>query len=382
MKPEQLLRRVAAALTGVLDASGQDVVSSGRVRDLNVDESGVVRFRFVLQPDDPGTLVRQARGAAEGIDGVEGVKIDVNLPSARGAPSSRTAPRRGGGPLRPGSVPAPKPNPELLTDVERIVAVSSGKGGVGKSTIAVNLASALAGEGHRVGLLDADIYGPNVPMMLGEKRRPTVTGAKGSEKIEPLLAHGIRVMSLGLLLEEAQPAIMRGPLISGILKQFVEQVEWGPLDFLIVDMPPGTGDAQLSLVQTVRVDGVVMVTTPQDVSTGDVRRAIKMFERVETRVLGVVENMSGFVCPCCGTHYDLFGKGGGEELAKLCGLPLLGQVPLELEVREAGDSGVPTVISAPDSPAGSALLEIVHRVMAEVAEGSDSRVEPIETNVE
>jgi ATP-binding protein involved in chromosome partitioning len=180
--------------------------------------------------------------------------------------------------------------------------------------------------------------------------------------IEPLEVHGLRVMSLGLLLDDAQPAIMRGPLIAGILKQFVEQVEWGELDYLVVDMPPGTGDAQLSLVQTVRVDGVVMVTTPQDVSTGDVRRAIKMFERVDTRVLGVVENMSGFVCPCCGTVYELFGKGGGQELADAAGLPLLGQLPLEPKVRESGDAGAPIVISDPDSAAAEALRGVASRV--------------------
>ncbi|MEX0912190.1 MAG: Mrp/NBP35 family ATP-binding protein [Gemmatimonadota bacterium] len=365
---EQLLRRVAAALTSVLDAGGQDVVSSGRVRDLSIEAEGLVRFRFVLQPDDPGTLVRQARAAAEGIDGVERVKIDVKLPAAEGAVQrGSSAPRKQtGSPLGPGNVPAPKPDPGLLTRVGRIVAVSSGKGGVGKSTVAVNLAVALAATGRRVGLLDADIYGPNVPMMVGEKRRPRVTGGKGAEMIEPLEVHGIRLMSLGLLLEEAQPAIMRGPLISGILKQFVEQVEWGELDYLIVDMPPGTGDAQLSLIQTVRVDGVVMVTTPQDVATGDVRRAIKMFERVETRVLGVVENMSGFICPCCGTHYDLFGKGGGEQLAQASDLPLLAQVPLEMQVREGGDTGAPIVLSAPESGAGAALRQVARRVMLEL----------------
>jgi ATP-binding protein involved in chromosome partitioning len=381
LKPEQLLRRVAAALTGVLDAGGQDVVSSGRVRELTVDEAGVVRFRFVLQPNDPGTLVRHARAAAEGIDGVGRVKIDVNLPSAGGTATPRQPPRRGQGPLRPGSVPAPKPDPKLLTEVRHIVAVSSGKGGVGKSTVAVNLAAAIAETGRKVGLLDADIYGPNVPMMLGEKRRPRVTGQKGSEMIEPLVAHGVSVMSLGLLLEEAQPAIMRGPLISGILKQFVEQVAWGALDFLIVDMPPGTGDAQLSLIQTVRVDGVVMVTTPQDVATGDVRRAIKMFERVETRVLGVVENMSGFLCPCCGTHYDLFGKGGGTQLATEAGLPLLGQVPLEVQVREGGDTGAPIVVSAPDSGAGSALRQVARTVMIEVEKGDRGEEEGAESPV-
>jgi ATP-binding protein involved in chromosome partitioning len=369
---EQLLRRVAAALTSVVDADGEDVVSTGRVRELTVEDEGVVRFRFVLKPNDPGTLVRQARAAAEGIEGVGRVKIDVKLPAAEGSTGlAGAAPAAGSKPshrppLGPGNVPAPKPDPRLLTGVRRIVAVSSGKGGVGKSTVAVNVAATLAARGHRVGLMDADVYGPNVPMMLGEKRRPRVSGAKGSEMIEPLEAHGVKIMSLGLLLDEAQPAIMRGPLISGILKQFVEQVEWGPLDFLIVDMPPGTGDAQLSLVQTVRVDGVIMVTTPQDVATGDVRRAISMFEKVDTRVLGVVENMSGFVCPCCGTTYDLFGSGGGEKLSQAAGIPLLGKVPLEVQVREGGDQGAPIVVSAPDSGAGAALQNVVTRVVEEL----------------
>jgi ATP-binding protein involved in chromosome partitioning len=248
--------------------------------------------------------------------------------------------------------------------VKKIVAVSSGKGGVGKSTVAVNVAVALAMRGASVGLMDADIYGPNVPIMLGEKRRPQVSGAKGSEMIEPLDAHGLKAMSLGLLIEDAQPAIMRGPMISGILKQFVEQVNWGELDYLVVDLPPGTGDAQLSLVQTVRVDGVVMVTTPQDVSTGDVRRAIKMFERVETRVLGVVENMSGFVCPCCNTRYELFGSGGGQELATAANIPLLGTVPLEPAVREGGDAGAPVVVARPESPAAIALASVATQVEA------------------
>jgi ATP-binding protein involved in chromosome partitioning len=371
---DQILRRVAAALTQVKDErSGEDVVSSGRVRELQVSDEGLVRFRFHLQPEDPGTLVRQARAAAEAVDGVSKVKIDVSLPAASGGArpggpggAGPGSPAPSKSPLRAGNVPAPTPVPNLLPTVDRILAVSSGKGGVGKSTVAVNLAVALAAAGHAVGLLDADIYGPNVPMMLGESRKPRVTGEKGSEKIEPLEAHGIRMMSLGLLLEDSQPAIMRGPMISGILKQFLEQVEWGTLDFLIVDMPPGTGDAQLSLVQTVDLDGVVMVTTPQDVSTSDVRRAIRMFERVNTPVLGVVENMSGFRCPCCDTTFDLFGKGGGTELATTMGTAFLGQVPLELAVREGGDRGDPIVLSAPDSAAAVAFRGIVGRVLEEL----------------
>ncbi len=360
-KGDQILRRVAAALTQVLDPrSGEDVVSTGRVRELQVSDEGLVRFRFALQPQDPGSLVREARAAAEAVEGVAKVKIDVALPAA-GPPAGPRRAARG-----PGSVPAPTPSGSLLPNVRRVIAVSSGKGGVGKSTVAVNLTAALAADGERVGLLDADIYGPNVPMMLGERRRPRVLGTKGSERIEPLEAHGVRLMSLGLLLDDAQPAIMRGPLISGILKQFLEQVEWGELDWMVVDMPPGTGDAQLSLVQTVDLEGVVMVTTPQDVSTGDVRRAIKMFERVNTPVLGVVENMSGFVCPCCGTTYDLFGRGGGRALAEEAGIDFLGEVPLEIAVREGGDAGRPVVLAAPASAAAVALREVSRRVAERV----------------
>jgi ATP-binding protein involved in chromosome partitioning len=296
------------------------------------------------------------------------VKIDVKLPQevqAKPQQQPGGGHRHGGG-LKPGSVPAPTPDNNLLPNVAHTIAVSSGKGGVGKSTVAANLAASLAASGRRVGLLDADIYGPDIPLMFGEKRKPKVTGGKGSEKIVPLESHNVKLMSLGFLLEDEQPAIMRGPLIAGILRQFLEQVEWGELDFLIIDMPPGTGDAQLSLVQTVTLDGAVMVTTPQDVSTGDVRRAIRMFERVRTPILGVVENMSGFTCPHCSGHVDIFGAGGGAKLAHDMHVVFLGEVPLDTAVRVAGDAGAPTVLSSPDSPAGLAFRDIASRVAAAV----------------
>jgi ATP-binding protein involved in chromosome partitioning len=361
---DQLLRKVAAALTQVtVSGSDEDVISSGRVRDLRIEEGGVVRFRFVLRPEDPGALVRQARGVAEAVDGVDRVRIDVGLPAAAGG-TARPRPPAGASPgAPPGAVPAPTPRPNLLPGVDRIIAVSSGKGGVGKSTVASNLAAAFALSGRTVGILDADVYGPNIPLMFGERRKPKVTGSKGSEKIEPLEAHGVRLMSLGFMLEDDQPAIMRGPLIAGVLKQFLEQVEWGTLDVLVVDMPPGTGDAQLSLVQTANVDGVVMVTTPQDVATADVRRGIRMFERVNTPVIGVIENMSGFACPCCGTVYDVFGTGGGKQLAETAGVPFLGGIPLEIAVREGGDVGKPLVLSHPDSPAGLAFRALADSVL-------------------
>ena len=342
---------VIAALARV--SGDADLVESGRVQDLAVEEGGRVRFSFHLRPEDPGTLVKSAREVVEGLSGVSEVKVDVQLPRLGGAGGPRT--EDGGRTLKPGSVPAPTPRPGLLPDVERVVAVSSGKGGVGKSMVASNLAAALADLGLRVGLLDADIYGPNIPLMFGESRRPRVTGEKGRERMEPLEAHGVRLMSLGFLLDREQPAIMRGPLIAGILKQFLEQVEWGTLDVMVVDMPPGTGDAQLSLVQTINLDGAVMVTTPQDVATGDVRRGIKMFEKVNTEVLGVVENMAGWACPHCGEATDIFGHGGGEQLAAEMGVPFLGRVPLDAAVAAAGDRGQPTVLAEPEGPAGRAL---------------------------
>lgn len=349
---------VLEALSGVLHPeTGRDVVDSGHVQGLEVGDEGAVKFSFALQANDPGGLVRDVRGVVEAVEGVGSVKINVQLPQTGQAPPPPTS----RGPA-PGSVPAPTPKPGLLSEVASVVAVSSGKGGVGKSTVATNLAAALAARGQRVGLLDADIYGPNIPLMFGEDRRPEVTGIKGREMIEPLEAHGVRLMSLGFLLDKEQPAIMRGPLVSGILRQFLEQVEWGPLDVMIVDMPPGTGDAQLSLVQIIDLDGVVMVSTPQEMSTGDVRRGVKMFERVNTRILGIVENMTGMSCPHCGEEVDVFGSGGGERLAKELDLPFLGRVPLDPAVRVAGDEGIPTVLSAPDSAAGRALADIAEVV--------------------
>lgn len=382
-----LLRRVSAALADVdHPRTGRDVLSGGQVRGLEADDEGAVRFQFVLSADDPGKLVKAARAAVEAVHGVARVKVDVKLPQtlqAQAQPQGRARRRHAqpaqarSGPARsapPGSVPMPTPEPETIRSlISHVVAISSGKGGVGKSTVAANLAAALADSGLRVGLLDADVYGPDIPLLFGEHGKPRVTGARGQEKIVPLEAHGVRLMSIGFLLEEEQPAIMRGPLISGILRQFLEQVEWGELDYLIVDMPPGTGDAQLSLVQTVDVDGAVMVTTPQDVSTGDVRRAIRMFERVKTRVLGVIENMSGFACPHCGHDVDIFGHGGGQRLAKAVNVPLLGTVPLDPAVRVASDAGVVTALSAPDSAAGRAFREVAEGVVAEVGGAAPAR---------
>ena len=355
---QQLLARVHAALSAVRNPrTGESIIENEQVQGLSIDEDNKVHLTFLLKHEDPGTLVREVRAAAEGVAGVSRVKIDVKLPNA---------PQPKKGVAAKGTIPAPVPDANLVRNIKHVVAVSSGKGGVGKSTVAANLASALAAMGKAVGVLDADVYGPDIPLMFGETRKPKVTGEKGKEKIVPLEQHGVKLMSLGFLLDAEQPAIMRGPLIAGILKQFLEQVEWGELDYLIVDMPPGTGDAQLSLVQTINLDGAVMVTTPQEVSTSDVRRAIRMFERVNTKVIGVVENMGGLECPHCGGHVDVFGHGGGQTLARDMHVPFLGAVPLDPRVRIAGDAGSPTTVSSPDSPAAVALRDIAEKISAAV----------------
>jgi len=254
--------------------------------------------------------------------------------------------------------PVPAQQPVLYPELGRVIAISSGKGGVGKSTVAVNVAVALAKSGARVGLMDADIYGPNVPRMMGVNSPPPVL----NEKIVPLEAHGVKIISLGFLIERDQPAIWRGPIVMKITTQFLRDVAWGQLDYLIVDMPPGTGDAQLSLVQATHVSGAVIVTTPQEVAVGDALRGAKMFQRVNVPVFGIVENMSWLECPHCGKPTSIFGSGGGERLAKELQLPLLGQVPLYPRVMEGADRGEPIVVAEPESAAAKALSAIAERV--------------------
>jgi len=263
------------------------------------------------------------------------------------------------------AAPAPAPRPSAPTPVAypnlgRILAVSSGKGGVGKSTVATNLAIALAASGARVGLMDADVYGPNVPRMMGVNAPPAVV----NEKIIPLQAHGVKVISLGFLIERDQPAIWRGPIVMKIVTQFLRDVAWGQLDYFLVDMPPGTGDAQLSLVQATHVHGAIIVTTPQDVATGDALRGAKMFQRVNVPVLGIVENMSWFECPHCGKPTPIFGTGGGKRLADELELPLLGEIPLYPRIHEGGDRGTPIVVAEPDVAAARALRSLADRVAA------------------
>jgi ATP-binding protein involved in chromosome partitioning len=251
-----------------------------------------------------------------------------------------------------------------IEGVRNIVAVSSGKGGVGKSTVAVNLAVSLALDGARVGLMDADVYGPNVPIMLGASQaRPEVEG----NKLIPIEAYGVRLMSMAILQPGDKPLIVRGPILHGLVKQFLSDVKWGELDYLIVDMPPGTGDVQLSLAQLVPVQGAVLVTTPQEVALIDVRRALRMFETVAVPVLGIIENMSYFIAPDTGNRYNIFGEGGGQRLADEYGVPFLGSVPLGIEVREGGDNGVPVVVSKPESPQAQAFRHVAEEVARQVS---------------
>jgi ATP-binding protein involved in chromosome partitioning len=351
----ELKARVEDALARVAHPrTGGDVLAAGLVKDLAVDDAGAVTFTFLLGPDDPGSLPRDARKAVQAVEGVTAVRM--NVVAAAVGPGG-PAPRRA-----PGSVPPP-PTPVELPHLGRVIAVSSGKGGVGKSTVSANVAVALARAGHRVGLMDADIYGPNIPRMMGVDEKPPIDAGK----IQPLVAHGVRLISLGLIVARDAPAIWRGPIIMKVIQQFLRDVAWGELDFFLVDLPPGTGDAQLSLAQTVEIRGAVIVTTPQEVAVGDSLRGAKMFERVGVPVLGVVENMSYFVCPHCGERSDVFLAGGGARLAAELGVPLLGQVPLQAGLPDLADAGRPVVAAEPDSPAARALAAVAARLVESLA---------------
>ena len=342
----EIQQRVSAALAAL---------QPDRIHDLAVDDAGQVSFTFHLKREDPATLVRDARRAVQVLEGVTGVKINVVDSGVPAGPAARPA-----GPAGAPSPVPPPPSPEDMPRLGRALAISSGKGGVGKSTVSANLAVALARAGHAVGLMDADIYGPNIPRMMGVDEKPPVQGGK----IQPLEAHGVKLMSLGFIVERDQPAIWRGPIIMKIIQQFLHDVDWGELDYFLVDLPPGTGDAQLSLVQTIHLHGALIVTTPQEVATGDSLRGAKMFERVGTKVLGVVENMSYYVCEHCGERSELFQSGGGERLAAELGVPLLGQIPLQAGLARLADGGQPIVASQPDSPAAKALADTARQVAA------------------
>jgi ATP-binding protein involved in chromosome partitioning len=274
-------------------------------------------------------------------------------------------------PPRPGQQP---PAPQALPGVDAIVAVGSGKGGVGKTTLSVNLAIALAKLGHKVGLLDADVYGPNVPLMLGTSAQPKVLA---DQRIEPLEAYGLKVISVGFLNPGDKPLIWRGPMLHSIIRQFLGSVEWGHLDYLVVDLPPGTGDVALSLIQTVPLTGAIVVSTPSDVSLQDARKAIEMFRQMKVDIVGMVENMSYFVCPHCQHEIDIFSRGGAERTAAQFGVSFLGNVQLDPDIRKAGDAGKPSVLEGENSPHAKSLFDFARKVTARVDEIKSSASESV-----
>ena len=321
----------------------RDIISFGLVKHVAVNDGAVnVRLEFTSPNPDAARIVKaECENVIRAQPGVTHVFVEVKQPAG---PAPGAAPVAGGAFQNQNKGPG----------IKRIVAVASGKGGVGKSTCSVNLACALTHLGARVGLLDCDIYGPSIPLMMGIHQRPVVSD---DEKLIPPSNHNVKLMSMGFLLTDDQPVIWRGPMIQKTIQQFISQVEWGPLDYLLVDLPPGTGDAQLSLCQIVPLDGGVIVTTPQEASLGVVRKGIAMFEKVNVPILGIVENMSYFMAPG-GQRVEIFGHGGGRAEAERKGIPFLGEVPLFIEIREGGDSGIPVVISHPAGPQGKPFIQI------------------------
>jgi ATP-binding protein involved in chromosome partitioning len=345
-------RGVLDALRVVRDPDlNRDIVSLNFVKDLRIDGG---RVAFTIELTTPACPVKdqmrdQARAAVRQLPGVTEVDVQMSakVREAVGGEGARQAP--------PG--------------VKNVIAVGAGKGGVGKTTVAVNLALALAKCGGRVGILDGDIYGPNVPIMLGLHTQLTTDG----QKIVPAERHGLQVISMGFLTQDDAPIIWRGPMLHGALQQFFREVRWNDLDYLVVDMPPGTGDVALSLSQTVPVAGAIVVTTPQQVSLADSRRAVAMYKKLNIPPLGIVENMSYFACPDCGHESDIFGRGGGERMAADLGVPFFGRIPIYQPIREGSDAGVPLMIAEPDSPAARAFLEVAERMAAQVSIASYNR---------
>jgi len=325
----------------------KDIVSLDLVKDLAVQDGRVsFTIEFTTQPPIvKAELHSQARKLVSQLPGVSDVQIRMGT-GARAQPAAPQSPRA-----------------ELIPEVKHTVAVSSGKGGVGKSTIAVNLALALRGAGNSVGLVDVDVYGPDIPLMMGARGRPGVF----ENRIIPVESHGIKLISIGFFVPEGEAVVWRGPMIHSAVQQFLKDVTWGALDYLVFDMPPGTGDAQLSLSQVIPLSGAVVVTTPQDVALLDVRKAVAMFRKMNVPLLGVVENMSHFVCPHCGQKTAIFGEGGGRRLSEEMRLPLLGQIPLDPEVRQGGDEGLPIVIRKPGSAQAEAFRQLASAVAARIS---------------
>ncbi|MHA6325081.1 Mrp/NBP35 family ATP-binding protein [Roseivivax sp. CAU 1753] len=344
---------VLTALKGISDPAGGDIVAANRVKALNV-EGGAVRFVLEV-PADRGEAFKpvrdQAEAAVKALEGAGQVSVVMTAHAAPKPPPD----------LKGAGAGKPKvQGPQKVPGIDRILAVASGKGGVGKSTVASNLACALVAEGRRVGLLDADVYGPSQPRMLGVSGRPASPDGK---TILPLRNFGVTMMSIGLMMNEGQAVIWRGPMLMGALQQMMTQVQWGALDVLIVDLPPGTGDVQMTLSQKFQVDGAVIVSTPQDVALLDARKGIDMFTQLKVPIVGLIENMSTHICSNCGHEEHIFGHGGVAAEAEKMGAPLLAEIPLHLDIRTASDGGAPIVVSKPDSPQAQAFRDVARALV-------------------
>jgi ATP-binding protein involved in chromosome partitioning len=358
---------VRTQLKTIKGPDGADLVSSGKLSEIAVSNGKV----FLSLTVDAGAVkqwepVRKAaEDAVRAMPGISSALIALTAERSGGQPQARPAPspQVGGSPRSIPGVPG----------IDAVIAVASGKGGVGKSTTAVNLALGLRDLGMSVGVLDADIYGPSMPRLLAIKGRPE---SMGGGKLRPMEAYGMKVMSIGFLIEEETPMIWRGPMVMSAISQMLKEVEWGKLDVLVVDMPPGTGDAQLTLAQQVPLAGAVIVSTPQDLALIDARRGIAMFRKVDVPVLGVVENMSYFICPHCGERSDIFTHGGARKEAERLGVPFLGEVPLVMDIRETSDAGLPIVATKPDSPQAKIYREIAALVRAGVEKQQGGRAAP------
>ena len=357
-----------------------DIVSEGLVSEIVINK-GKVYFAIQVEPARARELEAlrvAAEKAVASLPGVDAVAVTLTAESspgaARGGNGQGAAAPQGSPFTRPGAARDARHRPGGVPGVANIIAVASGKGGVGKSTVAINLALALKEKGLRVGVLDADIYGPSMPRLLGLKGQPQQIAGN---QLDPMQAYGLKVMSMGFLVDEETPMIWRGPMVMSALSQMLKDVAWGELDVLVVDMPPGTGDAQLTMAQQVPLAGAVIVSTPQDLALIDARKGLNMFRRVNVPVLGLVENMSTFICPHCGERSDIFGHGGAKAEAARLGVPFLGEVPLTLAIRETSDAGRPVVATDPSSPAAKAFREVAARAWAELERGkSEARAAP------
>ncbi|SCY02318.1 Mrp/NBP35 family ATP-binding protein [Microvirga guangxiensis] len=359
-----------ALSTVTVDASGTDLVASGRLSDVHIDDAGRVMFSIAVDPSEAQAMeqVRQtAATAVQGLPGVKGVFASLTADRPAGsAPQSSPAAAQ-----RPRA--AAQPKNQRIPGVKHVIAVASGKGGVGKSTTACNLALGLAALGLKVGVLDADIYGPSMPKLFGIHGKPKLLE---NRILEPMEAYGLKVMSIGFLVEEEAAMIWRGPMVMSAITQMLREVAWGDLDVLVVDMPPGTGDAQLTMAQATPLAGAVIVSTPQDLALIDARRGVSMFKRVEIPILGIVENMATFVCPHCGQSSHIFGHGGARSEAERLGVPFLGEVPLNMTIRELSDAGRPVVATDPKGPHATIYKDMAQRIWTTLSGGETARPAP------